>query len=241
MPSRAIWLRTVLRNIGVEVGDHQLETLDAYVALLLEWNKKVNLISRKDEENVWENHLLHSLSALARVEIPPGAITLDLGTGGGLPGIPLKILRPDTEFTLLDSIQKKITAVRDIVEKLALTGMTTLCGRAEELGRKGGQRGKYDLVLSRGVTSLPHLVRLANPLLRHRSVLRRGEMGRMGAREKRPLSFPALLAFKGGPLEAELTKAKRVTTTRCIEVLNLEFAGREGILLEGKKLVVVEL
>src|SRR5512147_380996 len=105
-----IEIEKTLRENGLNLEDGRGELLERYVALLLEWNGKINLISRKGE-NVWESHILHSLAPLMQLKLPPGLRVLDLGTGGGLPGIPMAILHGEMEVTLLDSIGKKIKAV----------------------------------------------------------------------------------------------------------------------------------
>ena len=112
-PEPMIWFRTVCRRNGLEPTDDQLAQLAEYARRLLEWNRKINLISRKDEENIWQSHLLHSISLLMRVDFPLGARILDLGTGGGLPGIPIRILRSDLSFVLLDATKKKVEAVAE--------------------------------------------------------------------------------------------------------------------------------
>ncbi|MBI4535707.1 MAG: 16S rRNA (guanine(527)-N(7))-methyltransferase RsmG, partial [Ignavibacteriae bacterium] len=121
--------------------------------LLLEWNSKLNLISRKDEQRVWTSHILHSLSILFLVRIPKRSKVLDLGTGGGLPGIPISIARPDISVTHVDSIHKKVVAVKDVIERLHLTNASVVCSRAEDLpGEHPGQEVRYHIVVSRGVT-----------------------------------------------------------------------------------------
>ena len=109
----ALHIQKVCRRNGLEIGDRPMELLSAYVSLLQEWNKKINLVSRRDEENIWYAHLLHSLSPLFFLTMPPGASILDLGSGGGLPGIPLAIVCPEINVLLLDSIGKKTKVARE--------------------------------------------------------------------------------------------------------------------------------
>lgn len=238
MQPGTLWLRTILLKNDLAVSDEQLSLLERYVEILLDWNKKINLISRKDAEHVWENHILHSLSVLFRADLPHDVTALDLGTGGGLPGIPLKILMPGIRMTLLDSIQKKVAAVRDMVDRLSIAGVTTVCGRAEEVGKQADHRQKYDLVLARGVAPLPDLIKYARLFLKHESGLPGGAGKGEDGRER--MRLPALLAFKGGVLGEELAKAKRRGSVKSIRTVDLVFRGSEEISLSEKKIVVVE-
>ncbi|WP_373523149.1 16S rRNA (guanine(527)-N(7))-methyltransferase RsmG [Aquiflexum sp.] len=111
-----------------------------------EWNEKINVISRKDMEYFYEKHVLHSLGIAKVIEFKPGTKILDIGTGGGFPGIPLAILFPETHFHLVDSIGKKITVVKDVARQLKLTNVEAQQTRAEDLVRR------YDFIISRAVT-----------------------------------------------------------------------------------------
>ena len=125
-----------------------------------DWNARVNLISRKDIAHLYERHVLHSLGIAKVTAFAAGSKILDVGTGGGFPGIPLAILFPTVRFHLIDSIGKKITAVNGIIEALGLTNATAEQVRSED------HRGRYDLVASRAVTALPTFVRSTKHLLR---------------------------------------------------------------------------
>lgn len=117
-----------------------------------EWNAVVNLISRKDFEHFAERHLLHSLSLAFYLKLKPGNRVMDIGTGGGFPGIPLAVMYPEVSFLLVDSIGKKIKVVNAVVERLGLTNVKTLHGRAEEV------KGRYDIAVTRAVAPLSSLV-----------------------------------------------------------------------------------
>ena len=134
-PTPSVWLRTLLAKNGITLTDEVLSRLEQYVHGLLEANQGVNLISRRDEEKIWPHHILHSLSLLMKLELPEPCSLLDLGSGGGLPGVPLKIAVPGLELTLLDATRKKVAAVEKIVCELGLNNVHTVWGRAEELGR----------------------------------------------------------------------------------------------------------
>ena len=121
--------RRICRRNGLDLSDSQIILLTRFVDGVLEWNSKINLISRRDQENIWFSHVLHSLTPLFYIGFSDGLRVLDLGTGGGFPGIPLAIARPDLEVVLLDSIRKKTLVVQDLVDRLGLTGVSVWTGR----------------------------------------------------------------------------------------------------------------
>lgn len=133
--------------------EQQIKQFEALQPLYLEWNEKINVISRKDTESLYEKHVLHSLGIAKVMEFAPGTKVLDIGTGGGFPGIPLAILFPEVQFTLIDSIGKKITVVNAVAEGLGLNNVTAVHGRAEKL------KEKFHFVVSRAVTQMPVFLR----------------------------------------------------------------------------------
>jgi 16S rRNA (guanine527-N7)-methyltransferase len=223
----ALVLRTICRKNGLVLSDEQIGNLGSYVERLLEWNKTINLISRRDEQNIWFSHILHSLSPLFYVEIPPGFRVLDLGSGGGLPGIPLAIARGDISVLLLDSIRKKTTATADIAAVLHLDNVAITTGRAEEFAIK--EAGRFDLVLARAVASLEELCRWSKPLVRK---------ARQPVLDSAKAAAPHLLALKGGDLEEEIRRAGR-NERLAITVIKMVFEGSLELGLEDKKLVLV--
>ncbi|MGC4129854.1 MAG: 16S rRNA (guanine(527)-N(7))-methyltransferase RsmG [Bergeyella sp.] len=136
-----------------ELSEKQAEQFCQLEALYREWNEKINVISRKDMDSLYEKHVLHSLGIAKIMEFAPGTKILDIGTGGGFPGIPLAILFPETEFTLIDSIGKKITVVNAVVEAIGLKNVTAVHGRAEKV------KDKFHFVVSRAVTQMPVFLR----------------------------------------------------------------------------------
>lgn len=129
------------------------QTMASLLLLYTEWNSRINVISRKDMDNFYINHVLHSLAITKVITFAPGTRILDVGTGGGFPGIPLAIMFPQCQFVLVDSIEKKIKVVREVVSALELKNVVPLRERAENVS------GEFDFVVSRAVTALPAFVK----------------------------------------------------------------------------------
>jgi 16S rRNA (guanine527-N7)-methyltransferase len=164
----------------------QLDQLQALDGLYREWNEKINVISRKDIDSLYEKHVLHSLAIAAAVALPDNLQVLDLGTGGGFPGIPLAIFFPEVKFHLVDSIGKKIKVVQAVAEGLGLKNVTTAHSRVEDIKNR-----KFDLVVSRAVAPLGDLWKWSKPLLK------KGPEGRPGG----------LICLKGGDLSQEFSES----------------------------------
>ncbi|MCF1714386.1 16S rRNA (guanine(527)-N(7))-methyltransferase RsmG [Flavihumibacter sp. RY-1] len=191
----------------------QLEQLAALDELYRDWNSKINVISRKDIDHLYENHVLHSLAIAAAFEFPSGAKVLDIGTGGGFPGIPLAIYFPEVEFLLADSINKKLTVVKEVAAAIGLTNVTTRHTRVEDIKDR-----KFDYVVSRAVAPLKDLWQWAKPVL-----------------NKRPSegNFPAsgLICLKGGDLGQEISESRlRPRVMEIYELFPLDYY-REKYLL----------
>ena len=166
-----------------ELSNRQIEQFAMLGGLYAEWNSRVNVISRKDIDQLYERHVLHSLAIAKVIDFAKGATVLDVGTGGGFPGIPLAILFPETNFHLIDSIGKKLKVVDAVASALQLQNAATQHIRAEQL------TGKYDFVVSRAVASLSDFI----PWIR----------GKFFERNQHNLPN-GMLFLKGGDLEAEL-------------------------------------
>lgn len=216
-------LRDLCQNNGLPVNADELERIERFANLLIDWNQKINLISRKDEENVLGRHILHSLTlrmpAVCDYEFN-GKRAADVGTGGGLPGIPLRIVTPELEITLIDSIQKKIAADNDMIARLGLSTIRAIAGRAEEIARQPEHSARYDVIVSRAVAPLEDLLKWTRGLLKPHGTL---------------------FSLKGGDLAAEVERAKRLSYVKTVDVRPLTLRGYDAFEKEEKKLVRVEL
>lgn len=174
-----------------ELTEAQKEQFAALYALYRDWNSKINVVSRKDIENLYERHVLHSLGIAKVIRFKPGTRIMDLGTGGGFPGIPLAILFPETEFHLVDSIGKKIRVATEVAGSIGLKNVSFRHARAEE------EKGLFDFVVSRAVMPLPDLLKIVrkNLSVKQRNALPNG-----------------LLCLKGGELQPEVASLKHQTT-----------------------------
>lgn len=175
-----------------DLSSEQIDKFEQMGNLYTDWNSKINLISRTDIENLFLHHILHSLTLLKFYNFREGAKILDLGTGGGFPGIPLATLLTDAEFTLIDGTAKKIMVVNDVAEKLNLKNVNGLHARAEE------HKFKYDFIVTRAVASIDILQKWCLPLLKNSSV---GEMP------------SGVFAYKGGDYKEEIKKIPRYNYT----------------------------
>lgn len=170
--------------------DEQRKQFEALYDLYIDWNSKINVISRKDIENLYEHHVLHSLGIAKIIQFQPGTSIMDLGTGGGFPGIPLAILFPDVKFHLVDSIGKKVKVASEVATAVGLKNVTFRHARAEE------EKQIFDFVVSRAVMPLADLIKIIkkNISTKQQNILPNG-----------------LICLKGGELEHETMPFKNKT------------------------------
>jgi 16S rRNA (guanine(527)-N(7))-methyltransferase GidB len=194
--------------------DLQKEQFNRLLPLYKEWNSKINVVSRKDIDNLYLNHVLHSLGIIKLTSFNPGTDVLDVGTGGGFPGIPLAILFPETNFHLVDSIGKKITVVKNVAEGVGLTNVRAEQIRAEQV------KGEYDFIVSRAVTRLKEFYGWVH--------------GKVKKDSKHTL-YNGILYLKGGDLDEELAELKKPH-----QIFELNSVFKEEF-FETKKIVYIPL
>jgi 16S rRNA (guanine527-N7)-methyltransferase len=197
-----------------QLTELQKEQVARLLPLYKEWNAKINVISRKDIDNLYLNHVLHSLGIARVVSFNPGTSVLDVGTGGGFPGIPLAILFPEAQFHLVDSIGKKITVVKNVAEGLGLKNVRAEQIRAEQV------KGEYDFIVSRAVTRLREFY---------------GWIHRKVKKESRHSLYNGILYLKGGDLDEELAELNKPH-----QIIELKTFFKEEF-FETKKVVYVPL
>jgi 16S rRNA (guanine527-N7)-methyltransferase len=209
----------VIRQFFSGFSETEIRRLSALGELYKEWNAKINVISRKDIDSLYEKHILHSLAIAAAFDFQPGMEAIDIGTGGGFPGIPLAILFPESRFHLVDSIGKKIKVVDAVSAAIGLTNITTHHGRAEEIkGRK------FDVAISRAVAPLKDLWNWSRPLLRKyrppTSATTAPSITPSPTPSPAPSPIPSgLICLKGGDLAAEISESR--LRPRIIEINQL--------------------
>ena len=197
-----------------QLTEQQQRQFAALNALYRDWNAKINVISRKDIDNLYPHHVLHSLGIAKVITFRPGTHVMDIGTGGGFPGIPLAILFPEVQFHLLDSIGKKIKVAQSVADALELTNVRTSHKNVME------EKEKYDFVVSRAVMQMEDLVRLVRKNVHH---------------EQRNSLPNGLICLKGGDIQQEMRPFKH-----CCDVWPLHTYFEEEF-FETKKVAYVTL
>lgn len=179
----------IIKKYFSQLTDEQQRQFAALDALYHDWNEKINVISRKDIDYLYEHHVLHSLAIARMLRFRPGSQILDFGTGGGFPGIPLAILFPECQFKLIDGTGKKIRVAQEVATAIGLKNCQPAHLRGED------EKGKYDFVVSRAVMPLPDLVKIVRKNI---------------AREQRNALPNGVIVLKGGDVQAETAPFRRI-------------------------------
>lgn len=203
-----------IRKYFPNLSEKQVEQFAALYDLYYDWNSKINVISRKDIENLYLHHVLHSLAIAKYITFKPGTTIMDMGCGGGFPGIPLAIMFPDVQFHLVDSIGKKVRVASEIANAIGLTNVRTSHSRAEEI------KEKYSFVVSRAVMQLPDLVKICRKHI---------------SKEQFNALPNGIICLKGGNITAETHPFKN-----CCEVVEVGSYFSEEF-FKDKKVVYVQI
>ena len=217
---KARFVREILEQNELFITEEQWQRLETWVDRLVKINYRINLISRKQTEVVWLHHILHSITPLILINFPKNIELCDFGTGGGLPGIPLAILKPDWQVFLLDSRQKKISAVKETTEGLGCVNLHFIVGRGEEVGLNPMYNKRFNWLTARAVSAIGNLEKWTRDLRKKEATL---------------------IAFKGGNLKNEdVSPSKLQNVDRLVEH-PIKLKGYPDFHIDEKKLVEIKL
>ncbi|MBK9248005.1 MAG: 16S rRNA (guanine(527)-N(7))-methyltransferase RsmG [Ignavibacteria bacterium] len=216
----AIELWTVSSSNGINFELPQIRQFERYRKELLYWNDKVNLISRTDTPNIFERHFLHSLTPLKYTDFPQKARVLDIGTGGGFPGLPLAIVRPDLHVLLTDSIHKKLKITEMFAQHTGLRHVKARTIRVEDLAQEKSYIGSFDIITARAVASMGTLIEWTHKLLKPNG---------------------KYVFLKGGDLTKEIEDAKEAFPTLTVEEIPIIMLGADWFEQEKKKIFICRL
>lgn len=208
---------TILSTNGIILDVEQIEIFKRYQKELIYWNEKINLISRQDENNILDRHFIHSLSILKYVDIPQKARCVDIGTGGGFPGLALKIARPDIYMFLLDSIKKKIKTTEMFAQHTGLKNINCIHNRVENICNQKKYIKYFDIIFSRAVAKTDIIIDWAIPIIKDNG---------------------KFIFLKGGNLNEEISKAKAKYKYLNFDVIDINILGCEQIKLDEKKIII---
>lgn len=208
---------TLCSSNGIMISKPQIEQLQRYIRELLYWNAQVNLISRADEENVLEKHILHSLSVLKFIDLKPKSRCLDVGTGGGLPGIPLAIVCEGSHFLLIDSIAKKIKMTEMFAKHTGIKTLSALTSRAEELAKQKRYEKSFDFIFSRAVAKTFSVLGWVEPMLKPNG---------------------KVVLYKGGDLTDEIEQSEKSYPNYEFSVIPIKLFGTDTFEADDKKFVL---
>jgi 16S rRNA (guanine527-N7)-methyltransferase len=213
----AVEFWTICSSNGIILTPEQMDNVVRFHNELLIWNRRMNLISRQDVDNIYERHILHSLTILKYATIPPKARCMDVGTGGGFPGIPLKIALPEMRLLLVDSIAKKLKTASMLGQHTGLRYVEAKTLRAETLADEAEYRKAFDVITARAVAPLVQIVSWVKPLVK--------------------LSGQMLL-LKGGELAEEISEARTKFPSLMVQEVEIDLRGATWFKEQGKKLLI---
>ena len=216
---KARFVREILEQNELFITEEQWQRLETWVDRLVKINCRINLISRKQTEVVWLHHILHSITPLILINFPKNIELCDFGTGGGLPGIPLAILKPDWQVFLLDSRQKKISAVKETTEGLGCVNLNFIVGRGEEVGLNPMYNKRFNWLTARAVSAIGNLEKWTRDL-----------------RQKEA----TLIAFKGGNLKNEEVIPSQLPNVDRLVEHPIKLKGYFDFYIDEKKLVEIK-
>ncbi len=195
------YFENLLKKIDINYDEETIRSFKKYKDLIIEWNKKINITSIDSEEEIYLKHFIDSIIIKKYVIIKKGSKTIDIGTGGGFPGIPLKLIDNDMRITLLDSLNKRIKFLNEVVKELNLEEVDCIHARAEELGQDKNYREKYDYGFSRAVASLNVLLEYSLPFIKKNGLF---------------------IAFKGSNFKDEIQESKNALNILGGEIIDIK-------------------
>jgi len=210
-------LQSAFSQLNLKINDKIIQKFTAFEQLLLDWNEKMNLTAITEPFEILTKHFLDSILPITVFDIPQNALMIDIGTGAGFPGIPIKLVRDDISLTLLDSLNKRINFLDEVVNQLGLNDISTIHGRAEDLGRNVGFREMFDVVTSRAVAELAMLAELCLPFVKVGGVL---------------------IALKSTDSNEEISNAKSIISELGSEIEN-EFTAAIPFTEISRKIVII--
>jgi len=194
-------LKKTLSQVGIHLSITQEKQFQQYIDLILAWNKRTNLISRRDESKIAEHHFLESLAVLLSFELSPGINIVDVGSGAGFPALPISLVKPEVNFLLVESKRMKSLFLKEAVSQLKLENVEVICERVENLAQNKEYENRFDFAVSRAVTSLEVVYRWIKKLLKPDG---------------------HYIAWKGGNVESEISDLKKKNRNISLEVIQMD-------------------
>ncbi len=193
--------KKILAHIDINISEDQNEKFYKYIDLILAWNKRTNLISRKDESKIFENHILESLAFLLSFELSPGAKVIDIGSGAGFPGLPIGLIKSDVNFLLVESKRMKSLFLKEVILQLKLKNVEVICDRIENLGLNNKCENGFDFAFSRAVAGLEVVYGWIKNLVK-------------------PGGF--YIAWKGGDIKQEIEQLQKKENNVAIDIIQMD-------------------